>query len=229
MGGPGSGPRKKGEPKKGAAPRNRHKKKREKTLRESAGYEGEPEPYVPRIFPRNLIDEYGVFDDPDRKQTFPRTGSHKYEKELITNILDEMANGASIIAVCDAFGLGERTFHNWMQTRADFKTLVTMAEGMISVLVDKHLIHLGLDWDDTTALIMHQNAHAKRYGYGKSEQLDVNIQVGGTVDVNHLLRSPESRAAISTIEAGLQNVIEGEIVKPKQLPEHLDATPGDES
>lgn len=220
MGGPGSGPRKKGEPKKEAAPRrNRHRK----TFRQAAGYDDDP-PYEPPTFPRELIDQIGVFDDPNAPQTFPRTHDLKYSPELLQHLLNAVLRGISIRIVCDAVGLGERSYFRWRETRPDFDELVVIAEGMYGMQVEEKLHQIGQRDDNVLALIAAANNKLRKYGWGKGDRVDMTLRIEGGIDVNHILADPARRAAASAFEAAMQqDAIEGEIVEPKQL------TDGDES
>jgi hypothetical protein len=198
MGGPGSGPKK-----------GQRRNKYAKSFRDAAGYE---EDLQPLIFPRDIIAQHLVLDENDKK----------YNEKVVTYILDEMSNGASVVAVMDALGIHERTYYRWMETRPDFKTLVTIAEGMMAVRADKQLIHLGIDLNNPVALVMWLNAHGKRYGYGRQDvRIDHNIHLDGAVDVNHILRDPKLIALENELEARRQQIEDGIIDGDfRELPPH---------
>lgn len=211
MGGPGSGPRK-GQP----------RKKKYKSFREAAGYDDTP-PFVPPIFPREVIDAVGVFEDEERDQTFPRTGNRKYTKHFVTLILDGIRRGGSIRIICDAVNLNERTYFHWVEQRPDFKALTRMANAQTLQDAETALYRIGIDQDNVLALIAIMNNKGREYGWGKGESIDVNLSIGGGINVQHILLSPEAIEAASRLEAATQqeemDVIEGQFQEVPALPE----------
>lgn len=207
MGGPGSGP-KKGQ-----------RKNKYKTMAEAAGYEPE---YVPPIFPREVIDAVGIFEEDDRDQTFPRTGNRKYTRELVTVILDAVRRGTTIRIICDAIGLNERTYFKWVESRPDFATLTKMANAQTLQEAESSLMRIGIQQDNVLALIAILNNKGRDYGWGRGERGDININLTTGINVQKILLSPEAIEHASALEAATQQeeFIEGEIVPA--LPEHVE-------
>jgi hypothetical protein len=210
MGGPGSGP------KKGQRSKNRYK-----SFRKAAGYEEEKEPYVAPIFPREVIDEIGVFDDPDREQTYPRHGDRSYTKTNVTAILDAILRGVHIRAATGALGINERTYYKWIDSRPDFKSLTDMAKAITASHMMEALNRLAMHDDNVLAMIAWLNNQGRDFDWGKGERVDVNVQITGSVDVQHLLSDPRLIELENEAEARRQQLEDGSIeAEFKELPAH---------
>lgn len=209
MGGPGSGP-KKGQ-----------RRNKNKTMAESAGYVDE---YVPRVFPRDIIDDIGEFDDPDRDKMGSSGGDRKYTKELVTAILDAILNGVHVRTTTDALGIHERTYYRWIEQKEDFKTLTRMAKARDLAEAMKMLTRLGAQSQNPNvlAIIAKLNNSAREYDWGKQDgKIDMTVRIEGAVDVNHILRDPKLIELENELEARRQQIEDGIIEGDyKELPPH---------
>src|SRR6266849_3032979 len=75
---------------------------------------------------------------------------------LQKRICDLLAQGNTILSACDTVGLGERTYHEWVETKPQFAQATTRARGKARIKLVKVLTDASkIDWKAGAWLLSH--------------------------------------------------------------------------
>jgi hypothetical protein len=162
-----------------------------------------------REFPRDVIADLFVPD--------PR--ARLYNLKVVTMILDNLVNAASLVRAAARAGVAERTVWEWKETREDFKMLIDRADAEFEADVAEQ-IHAAVGKNWAAGAVLLERKFPKEWG--RKDRIDHTVQVEGGINIAAVLMTPESIMAASHLETLLQQqeaLDNGDI---RELPPHED-------